>query len=318
MFYCYRYNINLMSMKSTFYITYSLFYLLSLFPLGVLYRISDILFILLYYIIRYRRRIIRRNLSMSLSEKEHLELKVIERKFYAFFCDYIVETIKLFSISDKEIARRMQFEGVEDMVKALHEEDKQFAFIYLAHYGNWEWVASLASRIYECDPKVISGQVYHPLHNKVFDNIFLKIRHRFGGDNIAMKQVLRHVIHQRNDGKKSIIGFISDQAPKPNSIHHWTDFFKWETPFFIGTERIGKQVDALIFYGEVERIKRGYYKCKITRMVDDIQRYEDFEVTDIYAHKLENQIKTCPPYWLWTHNRWKRMRERVDSCTDYY
>lgn len=295
--------------KFIYYIVGTIGYVISLLPLWILYRISDMLYYLLYYCIGYRKKVIRKNLRTSFPEKNESELLTIEKEFYSFLCDFFVETLKMFSMSTKQMKRRMRFEGVDEMVNAIKRENKDFGFIYLGHYCNWEWISSLTSRIHDEDPDFIGGQIYHPLANKVVDRIFLRLRSRGGGKNIPMKETLRRIIEYRNSGKKTIIGFISDQAPKWNSIHHWTDFLHKKTPVFIGTERIGKQMDALVFYGEVERVKRGYYCCRITRMVDNIQKYPDFKITDQYMDLLEQTIKKEPAYWLWSHNRWKRTYE---------
>ncbi len=191
-----------------YYSVFFLWYLLSLLPLRFLYFISDLLFYPLYYCIRYRRKIIRNNLSNSFPEKDLKEIVQIEKQFYSFFCDYIVETLKLFSISKKQLMRRMTFEGLK-------------------------W----------------------------------------------------------------------------NSIHHWTEFLNQETPVFIGTEKIGKQVDALIYYADVTRVKRGYYHCRLKPLCDTPRQVPDFELTDLFTRELEQTIKAHPQYWLWSHNRWKRTKE---------
>ncbi|WP_300726755.1 lysophospholipid acyltransferase family protein [uncultured Bacteroides sp.] len=296
-------------MKFSYYILHGFCYLVSLLPLWVLYRISDLLYLILYYLIGYRKKIVRKNLSQAFPEKDEKERTKIEKEFYAFLCDYMVETLKQLSISDKNLKKRMKFEGVAEMVHALDENNKKFGFIYLGHYCNWEWISSLSARIHEIEPNIIGGQIYHPLYNKAFDRLMLKIRSRANGANIPMKETLRYIVKWKKAGQKAIIGFISDQGPKWNSIHHWSEFFHQKTPVFTGTEKIGKQVDALIFYADVKRIKRGYYVCKLSRMVDDVKKYPDFEVTDIYIQLLEQTINQQPAYWLWTHNRWKRTYE---------
>ena len=126
-----------------YYSVFFLWYLLSLLPLRFLYFISDLLFYPLYYCIRYRRKIIRNNLSNSFPEKDLKEIVQIEKQFYSFFCDYIVETLKLFSISKKQLMRRMTFEGLDEIVESMNKKNKDFCFIYLGHYCNWEWIASL-------------------------------------------------------------------------------------------------------------------------------------------------------------------------------
>lgn len=293
-------------MKITYYIAYALWYLLSLLPLWLLYFVSDLLFFPTYYLARYRRKIVRRNLTGSFPEKDLKEIVRIEKRFYHFFCDYVVETIKLFSMSEEQMKRRMVFKGVDHIVSAMEKEDKNFCFVYLGHYCNWEWIASLP---YWCPDDVKCGQIYHPLYNKAFDRLFLRLRNQFGGECIAMKETLRRIIEMKRAKQKCIIGFISDQAPKWNSIHHWCDFLHRETPVFIGTERIGKQVDALIYYADVKRTRRGYYLCEFKPLTHRPKEVPDYELTDRFTHLLEEMIKERPDFWLWSHKRWKRTKE---------
>lgn len=296
-------------MKIIYYIVFFFWYLLSLLPLPVLYLFSDLLYFPLYYCIRYRRRIVRENLTNSFPEKSKEKIIRIEKQYYHFFCDYIIETIKLFSISEKQLKRRMTFGGVDKIVEKMEIENKNFCFVYLGHYCNWEWIASLP---YWVPADILCGQIYHPLYNKAFDKLFLRLRNQFGGECIPMKETLRRIIELKRAKQKTIIGFISDQTPKWNSIHHWTEFFHRETPVFIGTERIGKQVDALIYYADVKRIKRGYYHCEFKQLADHVKAVSDYELTDKYTKKLEQMITAVPQYWLWSHNRWKRTKEEFE------
>ena len=293
-------------MKLVYYLVFALWYLLSLLPLRLLYVFSDILYYPLYYCFRYRRKVVRENLANSFPGETEEEIIETEKKFYHFLCDYMVETIKLFTMSKKEMRRRMTFGGVREIVRKMEEENKTFCFVYLGHYCNWEWIASLP---YWCPEDVLCGQIYHPLYNKAMDKLFLRLRNHFGGECIAMKETLRRIIELKRAKQKTIIGFISDQAPKWNSIHHWTSFFHRETPVFIGTERIGKQVDALIYYADVKRTKRGYYHCEFKQLATDAKEVPDYELTDKYTRLLEEMITNYPEFWLWSHKRWKRTKE---------
>lgn len=293
-------------MNIVYNLSFALWYLLSLLPLQVLYRVSDILYYPLYYVVRYRRQVVRQNLTGSFPEKSEKEIIRIEKEYYAWFCDYVVETVKQMSMSKHQMMKRMTFSGVDDIVKAMEQEDKKFCFVYLGHYGNWEWIASLP---YWVPADVKCGQIYHPLRNKAVDRLFLRLRNQFGGVCIPMKETLRKIIEMRRNNQKAIIGFISDQTPKWNSIHHWCDFFHRETPVFIGTEKIGKQVDALIYYAEVTRPKRGYYHCAFKPLTHCAKQVPDYELTDWFTRLLEEMITNDPSCWLWTHKRWKRTKE---------
>lgn len=292
-------------MNIIYYIVFFFWYLLSLLPLRLLYVLSDLLFYPCFYLIRYRRKVVHQNLKEVFYGETEEELLHTEKQFYHFFCDYIVETIKLFSISKKEMMRRMTFGGVEEMRQAMQRENKKMCFIYLGHYCNWEYVASLSYWLEDMH----CGQIYHPIYNKSFNQLFLRLRGQFGGESIAMKETLRRLIQLRKGDKPVAVGFIADQSPKWESMHHWTWFLNHDTSFFIGTERIGKQLDAAIYYLELKRVKRGYYHGELKCLSLHPNEIPDYELTDRYAACLEEQIREEPAYWLWSHKRWKRTKE---------
>lgn len=290
-------------MKFVYHILFFLLYLLSLLPMRLLYLLSDCLFFPLFHIVKYRRKVVEKQLDECFPEKSMQERRAIERQFYHFFCDYLVEVIKLFSISKKEMMRRMKFVGIEQVREEL--KDRKFCFLYLGHYCNWEYIASLSYWL----PEIHCGQIYHRIYNQAFDELFLKLRGQFGGESILMKDTLRRILTLRNQEKKVMIGFIADQLPKWENMHHWTTFLNHDTSFFIGAERIAKQVDAALYYVDVERVKRGYYQVRFRLMTLHPKEFPDYELTDQYARLLEESICRQPAYWLWTHKRWKRTKE---------
>ena len=292
-------------MNIVYHLVFAFWYVCSLLPFRVLYALSDALFYPLYYVVRYRRRVVRRNLVESFPEKTEEEIVHIEKQFYSFFCDYIVETLKQLSLSEKEMRRRMTFSGTDDLIRDMERDDKHYTFIYLGHYCNWEWIASMP---YWFPKGTVCGQIYHPLYNKAFDRLFLEMRSRYGAQCIPMKETLRKILEMRRRSNHVVVGFISDQAPKWNSIHHFTPFLHHDTPVFIGTEKLGRKLDAVIYFADVTRPRRGYYHCHLYRMVDDVKAVPEYQVTDVYMQHLEQMIRRAPQYWLWSHNRWKRTR----------
>ena len=293
-------------------IVVKLLQLLSHLPLGVLYVLSSCCYPIVYYVVRYRRHVVRTNIENSFPEKSEAERRKIERDFYRFFCDYTVETIKLISISADEMRRRMVVEGMDEIGESL--KTHPFAFIYLGHYCNWEWISSMPlwrkPGTYHC------GQLYRPLKNKAIDDMFFKLRTRFEAENISKYDSLRRILTLKKEGTPTVIGFISDQSPRPNSIHDWVDFFHQETPVFTGTERIAKKVNASIYFADVQRVKRGYYKLHLRPITEDVRSYPDYKITEIYMQELEKMIKRQPHLWLWSHKRWKHRREDVEKMQD--
>lgn len=269
-------------------------------PFRVLYAISDITYYFVYYVGRYRRDVVRKNIDSAFSERTEQERRDIEHKFYHFFCDYAVETVKLLTIGRKKIMRHMTFEGVEEMEEQL--KTHPFVFVFLGHFGNWEWISTLPLHVHEPNK---CAQLYRPLSDVAFDHLFGDLRTRFGAINISKYDTLRRIVQMKRDGQRTIVGFISDQSPRPQSIHDWVDFLHHKTPVFTGAERIGKKMNAAVFYANVTRPRRGYYNCKMELMSDHISDVPDFQLTEQYMVRLAESIQQNPQMWLWSHKRWK-------------
>lgn len=294
--------------KILYYIILSVWYVFSLLPMRIHYINSDILFWLLFKVIGYRRRVVWKNLTESFPEKSEEELRKIERGFYHFFCDYLVETVKQMTISDGEMRRRMTYKGIEQLDEVI--ESGQSIALYLGHYCNWEWVTSMPLWV---TSKAQCGQIYHPLENKDFDKLFLRSRERMGSLCIAMQDTLREVVRYKRENQPIIIGYISDQKPYWVNIHHWIDFLNHDTPVLTGTERIVKKMNHAVFYVDMHRIKRGYYEAEFKLMTLEPQKLKDYELTDMYFDMLEKSIRRAPEFWLWSHDRWSRTHEEFNE-----
>lgn len=292
--------------KFIYYLTFSLWYVFSLLPLCIWYIISDLLYYPVYYVMRYRRKVVHRNIAESFPEKDEKEILSIEKKFYRYFCDYIVETIKYFSISRKEIHRRMVFEGVDEINRSV--ENGKSCILYMGHYCNWEWVSSLPLYVDRRDD-LVRGHIYHKIEHENTDELFFRMRQRFESENIEMFSALRYLVRCRKANKKFVIGFISDQSPNWNSMGMWTEFLNRKTSFFVGAEGLAKMSDAAVFYLDIRRERRGYYRGRFIKITDNPKSYGEYELTAEYARRLEETIRREPQYWLWSHNRWKRTYE---------
>lgn len=295
--------------KIQYGLIYAWMYLHALLPLSVLYILSDILYFIVYKLVGYRLKVVRRNLKASFPEKNATELIKIEKEFYHHFCDYFVETIKLLHISDKEMQKRMIFENIE-LTKTLMETNGS-VLMFLGHYCNWEWVPSINIHFYNED--IDLGQIYKPLKNKAVDKLFLKIRSRFGSFGIPRYETLRAIVKMRKEGKRVMIGFMADQLPSMLNIHYWTNFLNQETAVFTGVERIAKQTGFGVVYLDIEKVKRGYYKATVRLISDKPKEEPEFVITERYIRAMEATINRAPAYWLWTHKRWKLSRKEVEE-----
>lgn len=284
---------------------YLWFKLHALLPLRVLYLLADLLYVPLYYVIRYRRKLVFENMRNSFPDKSKKELRRLEKQFYHHFCDYIVETIKLLHISEREMRRRMVFEQAEIVDRLLAQN--RSIILLLGHFGNWEWITSIPLWFHH--PDTFLKQIYRPLDNKWFDRLFLKLRSRFGTSCIAKKDTLRTMLEMKRSGRPSVTGFISDQTPSPTNIHHWTRFLSQDTPVLTGFEKIARKGDFAVLYVDVEIVRRGYYKATIREITLTPNELPEFEITDRYTTLMEKTILRNPWAWLWTHKRWKYKHE---------
>ena len=294
-----------------YYLVYGVLWLFSLLPMWVHYVIADGIYLIVYRLVGYRKKLVRKNLADSFPEKTKEELQAIEKGFYHWFCDYLVETIKMMTISEKNLKRRMVFKGVEGADEVL--ESGQSIALYLGHYCNWEWVTSMPLWV---TPKAHCGQIYHVLENAAFDKLFLKLRERWGAESIPMAETLRRVATYRKQDQPIMIGYISDQVPFWNNIHHWLDFLNHDTPVLTGTERLARGAGHAIFYLDMHRVRRGYYEATLKLITRDPKQTKDYELTDAYFHLLEESIRRDPACYLWTHNRWKRTHEEFNLRYD--
>ena len=292
--------------KVLYHFIRTLFYLISLFPMRLLYMLSDIAYPFVFAF--YRRKLVRQQLTECFPEKDIKEIKTIERKFYHQFCDTFVEMIKQFSMSKDEMMRRMVFVDCDKALGTFNNEQK-ILFLMLGHFGNWEWIASLQY----WTPGVHCSQVYHPLTDDVFDELFIQLREQYGGECIKMRKTVRRMI-QLNAGDKPVIcGMIADQQPRWDAIHHFCQFLRHESAVFIGTEELAKKLNSLVYYGSVTRVKRGYYQCRLVPITLSPQEMSDYDITDKYFELLEADIRQHPELWLWTHKRWTRTKEEWEE-----
>ncbi len=289
-------------------IVYSLFYILSLLPFRGLYLLSDMEYLFMYHVIRYRRKLVHRNLSTAFPDKTSDEIKQIERRFYHWFCDYFLEAVKLLSISESELRKRFTIYNSEEVSRYM-AEGQDIAAI-LGHYCNWEWLSCAAIGL---PADCVTGLIYDPLHNKAFDNLFQRLRSTQRNSLIVPKKmILRELLRLRQENRRSFFGYIADQAPKWQNIHLWLPFLNHETPVFTGAERIMHKMNNAVFYVEMSRPRRGYYTCTFHLITRDPQSLPEHELTRRFFAMLERTIKARPEYYLWSHNHWKRTREEFE------
>lgn len=281
-------------------IKYAPIYALSWLPLPILYVISDAVYLVLYYLIGYRKKVIAANLKIAFPEKSEEEIKQTGKKFLRFFCTMMIESAKTLTMSEKSINNHFKVKNPE-LIQQYFNEGRSIT-LYTAHQGNWEWLAFL--------PKFVPHQVtsfYQPLSNRYFDGLMLKIRSRFGVQCIPSDKGYRTITKMDQEEIKTLNIIIGDQRPKGKSSSHRIPFFGKETNFLIGADRIASKGKHVVIFPAFTRKRRGYYELEFKLITDQPIPKNNFLVIDEYAQRLEEAIKSAPVMWLWSHKRWKEV-----------
>lgn len=271
-------------------------------PFPLLYLLSDCVAVVMHRLRRYRLKVVRENLASAFPEKNRAWLRRTERKFYHWLADYFLETLKLTSMSETRMRRCLTVENPEMVDEAVAAG--RSVTLLLGHYCNWEWVSSLPLHFAE---GTTCAQVYHYLHNRAMDKVFMDLRTRFGAHNIEMGDIMRALIEWKRSGTPTVTGFIADQCPKWE-IHLFVDFLNHETGVYTGPERIARFLDAEVIFCHLSRPRRGEYRLRFIKITDTPKKEDTFEITRRYMQLLQSNIEEAPQFWLWSHRRWKRTR----------
>lgn len=282
-----------------FHLIYYFLRFVALLPLPVLYLFSNISYFIIFYLIRYRKKVVVENLQHAFPEKTSVEIKRITKKFFRHFSDSLFESIKVLGISQQELNQRFKFNNL-GLLNEIYESGKSVVLVS-GHQGNWEWMIDIQSIIKH---KFLA--IYKPLADPVFDLLMKNIREKYanGGELVAMNDVYKSLIKHRQQNIKTISWFLADQSP-PQDYPFWTEFMNRKTPFFTGPARIAKKFDQPVVFMQIKKIKRGFYEADFSLLVDDPQKFTEEEIAIQYIRKIEAGIREQPEFWLWSHRRWK-------------
>ncbi len=283
-------------------IIYPFLWAISRLPFRLLYAVSDGLYVLLYHVVGYRKKVVNANLKLVFPDKTDKEIATIRKKFYKHLCDMFLEMAKTMSISKKEMEKRFKITNPEEF-KRLESLNKSIILIF-GHYASWEWSIVLQNYI-----NFKGLAVYKKLANPHFDKLVRDIRSKFNTTLISTKETTSIINQNESEGIKSITGFLSDQSPRLGKEVYWGNFMGIDVPCFTGAERLAKKLDLSTAYLKVTKIKRGFYNAEIITLAEDSNTYKNYELTDLFLKEVETQIYEAPEYYFWTHKRWKHKKK---------
>ncbi|MEQ8926817.1 MAG: lysophospholipid acyltransferase family protein [Fulvivirga sp.] len=275
--------------------------LLSRLPLPALYLITDTLYVIIYYVVGYRKKVVKNNLVNSFPNKSDTEINKIRKEFYVRFSEYIAETIKALTISEKEMKRRVIFTNVP--VVEPYAQANQSIILAGSHQFNWEWALLTGCLVL---PFPVDA-VYKKLSNKAFDELMLKTRAKFGGQPIESKSIIRSLL--RTKERTKAVAIMADQSPKKSDVKYWTKFMNQDTAFFTGPEQIAAALKYPVFFYRMERKKRGHYTVELIKLTEPPYEKDSHEILELYTKHTQKLIEDDPAGYLWSHKRWKLKKE---------
>ena len=269
-------------------------------PLPLLYLIADVMYVLLIYIIPYRKEVVVSNITNSFPNKSPKEVKQITRNFYRFFADLAIETVWNFSLTEKQVRKRLKVENPE-ILDPYYNAGKD-VIIVVGHYNSWEFLLVAFNLMVNHRGAVI----YTKLTDKFLDGVFKKFREKFGM-KLLNKVEVKHAFQEGLDKPMAIL-FGSDQAPASSKRAYWTNFLHQDTAVAIGVEKYAIKYDLPVFFGGLHRVKRGHYSMNLELLTEEPLKTKEGEISELHVRALEKLIQEKPAYWLWSHRRWKRVR----------
>lgn len=277
--------------------------LFSFLPFFVLRIIEKFVFFLLNRIVHYRGNVIMINLKNAFPDKNDEELKLIKTRFYRYFSRLMIENIKMFNLSNKDLQKYIELEN-PGLLNEYFKKGKDVA-VMAAHYGNWEWLLGLRKDIPH-HPVAI----YKPLNNKFFDHLIKHQRSRYGTELVNMREIPRVLLRHAANKLKVLTVFISDQSPVWEEIQYWARFMNQDTPVYLGPEKLAGKMKMAVVYFRVKIREDNRYSVEVIPITDDASESDKFLITEHYFELLEQDIRNAPEYWLWSHRRWKLTEKR--------
>ncbi|NNJ89640.1 MAG: lysophospholipid acyltransferase family protein [Eudoraea sp.] len=281
----------------TYILAYPLLWLISMLPHRLFYGFSDLMFVMLYYVLGYRKKVVRDNLKLTLPDKSAEELDQIQKDFYRHLCDLLLEMVKTMQLSEKDIKERYQIQNIE----VVQEIEKEKSVLLLcSHYANWEWNVSVNNYI-----KSRGFAVYQKIGNIYFDKLIKKFRSKWNTTPIEQKNTVKTVIRNEQQNITGIYGMVSDQSPMASKAQYWSQFMGVKVPVFNGAEVLARKLDLAVVFLKVSKVKRGYYKAEFIPITRNGKSTKEHEITEQFLRLTEQQIMERPEHYLWTHRRWK-------------
>lgn len=288
------------------YVLRTLSWIIHKMSLRILYFSADLIFILIFHLIRYRRDVVEGNLANSFPEKTKKERSLIAIKYYHHLCDCFLETLYFARISNEQVKKQIAFLNPE-LANEYMDQGKQ-VIVLMGHYNNWECFNN-----WGLHTKYKSYAIYKKLRSAAFEKFYIHLRSRFGSYPLERSLTFKKLFDDSQAGIPSLSLFLIDQTPRVNDIQFWMSFLNQETAVLVGPEKVASKLNAVVLFGKTHKIKRGYYEVEFVLISDQSKKCPKFEITEKSNRLLEDSINESPEFWLWSHRKWKHKRCNIEQ-----
>lgn len=269
-------------------------------PYPVLYWLAARVAWILENVIRYRKDVLEKNLAKCFPDLSETELKKIGSENYLNLAVVLLETFKGNIFSKNELNEHFKIEN-EEILDQSFEKGRDI-MIVTSHFNNWEWAALAIGRL-----KFDSWAVYKPLKNKRISDYIVRSRERTGLQLLPIKMT-RKITEPHGSLPRSFM-FIADQSPSNMKDAIWVDFLGRKTPCLHGPEKYARKMDLDVYFASIYREQQGYYKLVFRPVTKSPNETPYGFITKSFMGMLEHDVRQSPSDWVWTHKRWKRVKE---------
>lgn len=273
--------------------------------MSVLYGLSSGIYFIIYYLARYRRETVRSNLEQAFPNKDKTQIIKLEKKFYRFLCDNVIETLASTHMDQQELLSRFHFTNLEVLEPYLKEQ--QSLQLLTIHQGNWEWLLQVLTIKLQAPMDAI----YRPLHDSFFDDFFLRLRSRFGARLLPAEKAVKALLKSRREFR--LFSMMAEQSPIRRDKKYWRPFLNRLAPFYLGTQKIAELTQYPVFYFRIHRVRRGYYEVSFEQLAEPPFEKGSFDILERYIDAAERAIIDQPETWMWSNRKWRRSPMGDDS-----
>lgn len=283
----------------TYFFIWFLCYPLALLPLALLYVLAGPLYLVLNYVVRYRRKVILENLRNSFPEKSPKEIRKIKNRYYWHLTQIAVEMVKMLVLPRCILRKRYRCSNPE-LVNCYFDEGRS-VILMSSHYNNWEWMILALDEMF----KHHGVGVGKPNSDKVFEKLVNRARTRYGTEVVFADTVRDAFEHYESQHIPVAYMMLSDQSPNSKKRCYVTDFLHQRTGMIFGAEHFARKYNIPVLYYEVVKERIGKYRVDVQLITDTPSDCAEYGITQRYVELLEQTIRRKPQYWLWSHRRWK-------------